>query len=765
MRRFCIHAVGSLLLGFIPLAQSQTPAPLAASIRWTALGIPHIQATSERGLGYGIGYAYARDNLCLLAEEIVTVRGERARYFGASGQSSAQIDNIPSDIFFRWLNDEARLQAIWQAQPEAVQQRLEGYAAGFNRYLRDLPSTRQPADCAGRPWLRSISHWDLLRLMQRLLVESGLGRFVEAVVGAAPPDLEQAAGPLWQPPASSEGFVQRLAQFGDLHGSNAVAVGAQLSDNGKGLVLGNPHFPWSGGLRFYQMHLTIPGHLDVMGAALPGLPLVNIGFNAHLAWTHTVDNSRHFTVHRLSLNPENPDQYWLDGRWQNLEKRLIPIEVLGEEGQLVQLEHYLYLSKFGPLLNLPDLLEWTEATAYALQDANLDNWRALPQWMAINRASSLKELRRSVETLQGIPWVNTVAADDQGNTLYLNLSVVPNLTPEQQELCLNKALLAQRLPVLDASNSHCQWTVAAGTAQPGIVPAAQQPQLERRDFVQNSNDSAWLTNPAVPLTGFPWLVSRETEPLKARTRFALSQIPHWKPGSVGMRQLEQLVTENRVYMADLLMPDLLILCQDAQAPATLCQSFRHWNRQAGVNDGLGPLYFRYFMNAFQNISNPWRVPFDPQSPLTTPRGLALDNAVIREQLLQALQSASEEAADAGQDQAGHWGAIQVSTRGEESIPIPGGPSHLGVYNAIESLPGPEGRLEVISGSSYLQLVRFDKDGPQARGLLSFSQSTDPTSVHFKDQTWLFSRQQWQVLPFSETQIQAASPSAVLHLSE
>lgn len=36
-------------------------------------------------------------------------------------------------------------------------------------------------------------------------------------------------------------------------------------------------------MRFYQMHLTIPGQLDVMGAALPGLPVINIGFNQHVA--------------------------------------------------------------------------------------------------------------------------------------------------------------------------------------------------------------------------------------------------------------------------------------------------------------------------------------------------------------------------------------------------------------------------------------------------------------------------------------------------
>src|SRR3546814_16208325 len=61
-------------------------------------------------------------------------------------------------------------------------------------------------------------------------------------------------------------------------GSNAVALGKTATANGRGLLLGNPHYPWHGILRFYQMHLTIPGKMDVMGVSLPGVPAVAIGF-------------------------------------------------------------------------------------------------------------------------------------------------------------------------------------------------------------------------------------------------------------------------------------------------------------------------------------------------------------------------------------------------------------------------------------------------------------------------------------------------------
>src|SRR3546814_9207565 len=64
--------------------------------------------------------------------------------------------------------------------------------------------------------------------------------------------------------------------------------------NGRGLLLGNPHYPWHGILRFCQMHLTIPGKMDVMGVSLPGVPAVAIGFTKDFAWSHTVNTSVHF---------------------------------------------------------------------------------------------------------------------------------------------------------------------------------------------------------------------------------------------------------------------------------------------------------------------------------------------------------------------------------------------------------------------------------------------------------------------------------------
>lgn len=412
--------LAAALVAFSVTVQAQPDLDTSAQIRRTSYGVPHIVAKDERGLGYGVGYAYAQDNLCLLANEVLTVSGERSRHFGAEGKTLEQRDNLASDLFFTWLNSPAAVRAYLQAQPAPVKALLEGYATGYNRALAERRRQGLPAECGNGEWVRPISSEDLVKLTRRLLAEGGVGQFVEALAGAQPP-----AQTSQQAPAGFGAALARQERFATERGSNAVAVGAQRSANGRGLLLANPHFPWMGGMRFYQMQLTIPGQLDVMGAALPGLPVVNIGFNRHLAWTHTVDTSNHFTLYRLQLDPKDPTRYLLDGKSLPLARQTISVAVKAEDGSLSQVERQVYSSQFGPVVQWPGRLDWDAQAAYSLRDANLDNTRVLQQWYQINRADSLAALKGSVEQLQGIPWVNTLAVDQGGRALYLNQSVVP----------------------------------------------------------------------------------------------------------------------------------------------------------------------------------------------------------------------------------------------------------------------------------------------------------------------------------------------------
>ncbi|MCO7571843.1 acylase [Pseudomonas chlororaphis] len=754
-RQFPHVALAAVLLSLAGGLQAQAqvqPGPVQAEIRRTSFGVPHIRAADERGLGYGIGYAYAQDNLCLMANEVLTVNAERSRYFGPEGQTLEQRDNLASDVFFSWLNPPEAVAAFWQAQTPALRERMQGYVEGFNRQLLERRAQGLPEQCQG-DWVRPLTSADLVKLTRRLLVEGGAGQFAEALAAATPPGAPaQAAlnGKQWQLAAA------RQQRFALDRGSNAVAIGGERSFNGRGLLLANPHFPWVGGMRFYQMHLTIPGQLDVMGAALPGLPLINIGFNQHLAWSHTVDTSKHFTLYRLQLDPKDPTRYLLDGRSLPLQRQVVTVQGKGADGRLQPQSRTLYSSVFGPIVQWPGELDWDRQYAYSLRDANLDNSRVLAQWYAMNQAASVSDLQDSVHRLQGIPWVNTLAVDDQGRALYMNQSVVPNVTQAKLAQCSDPRA-ATRVIVLDGSRSACAWDIDPAAAQPGIFAASQLPQLARNDYLQHSNDSAWMVNPAAPLRGFSPVISQQDVPLKLRARFALERLSRMPKAQVS--DLQHMVTDDQVYLAGQVMPDLLQFCAqdlgpDAQRLAALCASLKSWDRSAGLQAGLGFVHFQGIMQPLLQSPDIWRVAFDPKDPQHTPRGLAISRPPVAQALREAMLASAQQVEQAGLGADVRWGDIQQVSQGGRPTPVPGGPESLGVYNAIQSVPGADGKREVVSGTSYLNVVSFDEQGPRALGLLAFSLSSDPASAHFRDQTEAFARHQWQVLPFTEAQIRA-----------
>ena len=73
-------------------------------------------------------------------------------------------------------------------------------------------------------------------------------------------------------------------------------------------------------------------------------------------------------------------------------------------------------------------------------------------------------------------------------------------------------------------------------------------------------------------------------------------------------------------------------------------------------------------------------------------------------------------------------------------------------------------LRIDYGSSYIQTVSFDERGPVAQAILTYSQSTDPQSPHYADQTRLFSRKEWPTLPFHAEDVAKARVGEVLRLA-
>ncbi len=765
--------LAGLALGALGAASLAAAAPLKADIVRTRYGVPHITAADYAGLGFGSAWAFAEDNVCLLADQIVTVSGERSKYFGQAGSTTVafnEVKNLDADVFFKATLDAAALRrAAASASPE-YRRMVHGYVAGYNAYLRRTGVANLPLACRGAGWVRPITDDDLLKIMEEKMTQASAGSWLLSLVSATPPGPAAPASPAktsrLEPPARDPALAADVGL-----GSNGWAFGRQAT-GGPGLLLGNPHFPWLTTNRFYQIHLTIPGRLDVMGATLSGIPGVSIGFNHDVAWTHTVSTDRHFTLFELALDPADPTAYRVDGRRLALDRREVTVEV--KDGPPVV--RTVWNSVYGPIVVRPMAgLTWTRAHAYALKDANRLNTRAGDAWLAIAHARSVAEVRAAIAARAGIPWVNTIAADRHGDSLYADITSTPDLSAAKLTACAAKSpmmasLASHRLYVLDGARSDCDWTTQAASPAPGLLPAAAMPSTIRQDFVANSNDSFWLANDTAPLTGFSPIVGLTGEAQNLRTRIGLieihEQLKAARPGgapAITPGVVEGMLYGDRVYAAEMTLDDVLAICAGKAAATTsdgksvdlasACSILARWDRRMNV-DSVGAALFVEFWRLVGRSDGLYATPFDAADPVHTPRGFKRDPATAQA-VTRALADAVVLLGQRGVALDARWGQVQVAVRGEAHIPLPGGPgSEDGVLNAQQSRWVPGVGYVPFHGSSYIQIVTFDAAGPVAEGVLTYSQSTDPASPHFADQTWLYSRKGFNPLPFSPAEIRA-----------
>ena len=748
-----------------------------AIVQRTSFGIPHIKADDFGGLGYGYGYAFAQDNFCVLADRIVTVNAQRAFYFGETG-------NLSGDFFYKYVEDETKLRTLLSNSPPEIQALIKGYAAGYNRYLRETGASNLPTQCRNAAWVRPIDEFDLMRVYYALTLRASSENQQAAIVAAQPPAAPLAAAAKPAARAIDIASFQRPETLGI--GSNAVALGLEATGSGRGMLLGNPHFPWQGTERFYEVQLTIPGQLDVMGASLFGVPVVNIGFNKNVAWSHTVSTAFRFTPYALKLASGDPTAYLYDGQTRYMTKQIVTIEARQADGTIVQRSHVFYRTHFGPMLVNPALgFVWSATTAYAMRDANADNGRFLEQFLRLNRADSVFEIQGALGEVLGLPWVNTIAADRYGNAFYGDVSVVPNVGAAKISQCVNSPVgqfiyNAVGLPVLDGSTSACEWGIDPAAPQAGIFSINNMPNLIRRDYVTNSNDSYWLANPNQPLTGFSPIIGSEGTVRSLRTRLGLRLVQDRLSGSDGLGgnlfSLEKLQTttfNDRNYGGELVVSALVGACgSSVTLPdgsvvdlTRACSVLSSWDRKVNL-DSVGAHVFREFWSRAVNTPNLYAVPFDLNDPVNTPNTLNVSNPTVRLKVRQALGSAVKALAASGIPLDRPWGEVQYVVRNGIKIPIHGGAQGEGVFNVITSAGlSAAGYAEVVHGTSYIQTVTFDDTGPVAQALLTYSESTDPVSPHYADQTLRYSEKQWIPLPFQQGEIASDPNYTTLTINE
>jgi len=754
-----------------PLA---TASRISVDVARTTYGVPHVRAKDFRSLGYGLAYTYAQDNVCMFADTVLTVRGERSAFFGGEarapqrtgdeyGAASGFMDlkNEDSDFFFKGYLDIEQLRANYAAGAAEPRELIEGYVEGYNRYVKAFAGL-YPAACNNAKWVRPITVDDMYLIMgEKALHATGqvfAREFVAA--GRAAGATVVARGTRKFDPAFLLARLDKLNRQG--FGSNALAVGKDLSANGRGLLLGNPHYPWTSADRFYQAHLTVPGAYDAMGVIIGGIPAIVIGFNKDIAWSHTVTTAFHFTTFRLALDPADTSgtTYLVDGVPSKMTSKTVSVDLLQADGTIAKRSKTFWFSQQGAVIVKPEAgMTWTASAAYVLADPNRNNTRMLEQWLGIGKANNVQAIKASLDKTIGLPWVNTLAADRDGNVLFADASVVPHMGAQKFG---NGCLLLQAALLFDGARSSCGWGQDAN-APAGIYSPANGPWALRTDYVGNSNDSYWLNNPKALLSGpaplgYSPLYGRVGVEQSLRTRIGFLQFEELaKTKKISLSDMQALAFANRLYAAELVLPELLPACTASTDAVLLqaCAALSAWDRHVNV-DSRGAVLFREFWNSAAGIPNKWAVPFNPADPVNTPNGLA---PAAMPAMLAALKNAALKLQGLGLPLDSKLGDYQTEPKNGVRIALHGGVGNIdGSYNSLTMRSGltATGYNGVHWGESYIQTVSFDDQGPVAQAMLTYGQSTDPKSPYYADQTGVYSRKEWPVLPFTEEKVKADS---------
>ncbi|NJD30265.1 MAG: penicillin acylase family protein [Gammaproteobacteria bacterium] len=811
-----------------------------ATIRRTTSGVPHVKADDLQSAAFGLGYAQAQDNLCLLADSFLKARGERAKYLGP-GPGNIHIIN---DFSYRAQHIRSGALEDLSVMGNESRALIYGFTAGYNKYLKETSPANYPAECRNQPWVFPIEAEDLVAYLRIVAQYASGANFVTGVMYLAVPpgvspnpvpvavaaaDLERSMGLGEATTRFARNFASQRHDFTDIGlASNAWGVGGTLTETGKGALLANPHFPYTGSRRFYESQVTVPNYINFHGAGLVGSPIPQIGFNQNLGWSHTVSASRRFTLYELKLKAGDNLTYVKDGKEKPITQEVITIQVANGTPTPTKLQRTFYYSEYGPMIAAnainSALPAWgAVGTAYTYRDANANTNDLLATWLKMARATTLDELKAVFQNCGSTLWVNTTYADDKGNAFYTDSSSVPNLSAEAIAVLNQKraaspayaALFNAGLTLLDGSTSRDDWI--EGTCH-GLVPFAQRPQLVRTDFVQNSNDSHWATNPKAPLEGYSPLYGPERSALNPRTRIGINMLqnpaakgyaaeaPAGQDGKFSAQDLIRTIYNDRSWYSEEFLTELRARCDLIGAGEVSlgggatrkvdagCAVLKTWSGNYDASS-IGAHVFRVFIADYRNkFGTDLTKPFDPANPVFTPSTpKPADPAnLANDPMLTSLAAGLQRLDQAGIAYNARFGTVQVFQASGgvppggtavslgASFPWHGGDGTIdGTFNAVrtvDSTVAEDTRIPrynpatiantvglstkpgegwlVAYGTSWHFGLEFTATGPRAYGLLSYSESSDGSSPYFNDQQRRYADEDPRPILFSEADIAA-----------
>lgn len=421
------------------LALAGLSAPV--TVRWDEAGVPHVQAANEADLYRALGWLHAQDRLFQMEMLRRLARGELAEVLGEK--------LLDTDKLFRTLRlrERAELQARALDPAAASTRALTAYLAGVNAFVQQGPRPLEaeilglprreftPTDVLAAVGYQAFSFANALRAEPTLTQVRALGpgylRIFEpawepqGVTGAAPAASAVAAARDALPRLPG---LERVAQVSDAaagfglpmyEGSNAWAVSGARTASGKPLLAGDPHIAFSNPAVWWEAHLQAPG-FELYGHFQPLNPMALLGHNTRFGWSLTMFQNDDMDLVVEQVNPANPNEVKVGGRWVAMTSHEETIAVKGREPVKLTLRR----SPHGPIIN--------EALGRAAGEAPVALWWALLEapnpalegFWQLNRADTLAKARQA-SSLVHAPGLNIVWANVDGDIGWWAAALLP----------------------------------------------------------------------------------------------------------------------------------------------------------------------------------------------------------------------------------------------------------------------------------------------------------------------------------------------------
>ncbi|MDI6844790.1 MAG: penicillin acylase family protein [Candidatus Saccharicenans sp.] len=386
------------------------------TVRWDKWGIPHIKAENEHDLFLAAGYIQARERLWQMELLRRLANGRLAEILGKPGLSY--------DLRSRTLGFPVAIERDYQKLPEEVKMLLAAFARGVNAWmesrrwnwppefivLRFRPEPWKVEDTLSIKYVLAMSlAADLSSEIARMNIIKLSGRngleLLEPGIDF-PPDPEVRLDILSLSQVESPAVM----------GSNNWVISGELTESGKPLLANDPHLLISLPPIWMEIYLECPEY-KVSGVTIPGVPLVVIGHNQHIAWgvTNSYVDVQDIYVEQVNWSEES---YFRNGEWKPFKFRREVIKIRGQKDPYTINIRWV---EEGPMINpfylnceMPISLRWTI----------YDGDRTVVGLYLINKARNREEFSRGIRLFEN-PSQNFVYADVEGNIGYYLSGKIP----------------------------------------------------------------------------------------------------------------------------------------------------------------------------------------------------------------------------------------------------------------------------------------------------------------------------------------------------